>query len=753
MEDKKDSIKWSDLVHFNPKQKEADAAIEKYKYCLYGGAMGGGKSYWLRWSLIKLLLKFHYTYKQRGVRVGLFCEDYPSLNDRHISKISYDFPTWLGTLDGGAREYVLRDEYGGGVMALRNLDDASKYASSEFAAIGVDELTKNKKEVFDMLRTRMRWKGIPDTKFIAATNPGSIGHAWVKKKWMDKEHEETEKEAHLFHYVRATAEDNRMNLDKTYFDQLEGLPAEQRKAFLMGDWNLFAGQFFSEWNEDIHVIDPFNIPDTWRKFGAYDHGRAKPATFGWYAMDFDGNIYKYRELYVNKEDGSSRWEAEQIAKEIVKINNEAKDYLEYVVADSAIWTNIGTAETIAEILQKHGVGKQGTLIPMMIPCTKGQGSRVNGWAIMHQYLYHDLRTPPKMKYFRNCYDSIRTIPSLIYSEVHMEDLDSDGEDHCFTGDTLIDTIWGKKKIKDLVGKSIYVNTLNGFRKSRNIRKTRKTMIYTAIFNNGVKVNATPEHLFLTARGWIELKDILLGYDSVIQLDICIKSYLELFKNLVEKGIIYVGHIFKDKAKDFILLFGLNKMAKFLKDFAFITKIMTAQIITFPILKLNQGMSIYPFMLKHQKQEQGQEKNLMKSDILLQYGINQNKEENGIQKWQRNQRKNGNGLKSLVQYVINKLKFLNSLLIGKSIALTIVKLIPGEEEWVYDLAVPEAEHFTIEGGIVVHNCADIDKYLLQTFREKKAKPPKTYEEKRMEEFRKKRLGFVDTITRLDKFNQV
>ena len=70
----------------------------------------------------------------------------------------------------------------------------------------------------------------------------------------------------MFFYIRATAEDNRMNLDASYFDQLEGLPDKQRKAFLLGDWNLFEGQFFQEWNEDIHVMDPFSIPDTWRKF-------------------------------------------------------------------------------------------------------------------------------------------------------------------------------------------------------------------------------------------------------------------------------------------------------------------------------------------------------------------------------------------------------------------------------------------------------------------------------------------------------
>jgi len=432
METKAQPLEWSKLVHYNDKQTTAHNAIMEYKYILYGGAMGGGKSYWLRWSMVWLLMYYAQKYGAKGVRVGLFCEDFPSLNDRHISKVRYEFPSWLGTLNKGDHEFTLAEEWGGGVIAFRNLDDASKYASSEFAAIAVDELTKNQKSVFDDLRTRMRWKGVPETKFLSGTNPGSVGHAWVKKKWMDGEHEPTEKEAHLFHYIRATADDNKANLDQTYFMQLEGLPEEKRKAFLNGDWNLFEGQFFSEWNEDIHVIEPFNIPDTYRKFGAYDHGRAKPACFKWYAIDYDGNVYCYRELYVNREDGSSRWEADQIAQQIVKINNEAKDFLEYVVVDSAIFTATGSGETIAEIFQKNGVGRTGTLIPMIIPCTKGANSRVMGWQIMHQYLYHDQFTPPKIKYFRNCTDSIRTIPSLVYPKNKVgnpEDLDSDGEDH------------------------------------------------------------------------------------------------------------------------------------------------------------------------------------------------------------------------------------------------------------------------------------------------------------------------------------
>lgn len=468
-----DILLWSEMVHFNDKQKEAEKLAKIFKYLLYGGAMGGGKSYWLRWMLIKLLLNAYNDLGIRGVRAGLFCEDYPALKDRHVSKITYEFPAWLGTLSKSDNEFHLHPRYGSGVLALRNLDDPSKYASSEFAYVGVDELTKNQKEVFDMLRTRMRWPGIEETKFLAGTNPGSIGHAWVKKIFIDKEFEPTEKESDKFAYIRATAHDNADNLPAVYFDQLEGLPEEKRKAFLEGDWNLFEGQYFSEWREDIHVIDPFPIPHTWRLFGAYDHGRANPACFKWYAIDFDGNVWVYRELYVNKKDGSARWEAEDIAQEVFKITHAAGEKLEYVVADAAIFSKTGSGETIAEIFQKNGVGKttgevkmkRGTTLnagcmPVLIPSMK---DRVAGWAVMHQYLYHDEHSNPQMHYFSTCVDSIRTIPSLVYDDHKLEDLDSDGEDHAADTDRyFLQTIRQKvarvpktrvqKKIEDFKGR-------------------------------------------------------------------------------------------------------------------------------------------------------------------------------------------------------------------------------------------------------------------------------------------------------------
>ena len=94
----KEKIKWSELTHFYDKQKEATRVADQSTYTLFGGSAGPGKSYWLRWYPIRWLIRQFNETKKLGITAGLFCEDYPSLKDRHISKMQFEFPAWLGTL-------------------------------------------------------------------------------------------------------------------------------------------------------------------------------------------------------------------------------------------------------------------------------------------------------------------------------------------------------------------------------------------------------------------------------------------------------------------------------------------------------------------------------------------------------------------------------------------------------------------------------------------------------------------------------
>lgn len=231
-----ETIKFSDLAKFLPKQKDAQDASKRFKFVLYGGSLGSGKSYWLRWMMVYWLMKMFAKYNLRGIRAGLFCEDYPSLNDRHLSKVKYEFPAWLGKYNEAKHEFTLAPEYGSGVIAFRNLDDPEKYLSVEFAIMGVDEINRNPIVTFRELRKRLRWAGIKDVRFLAACNP--IGEAWVKNMWVKRMFPPEENEQYEFVFVPALPTDNPY-LDASYYKSLESLPEAQRKAFLEGDWDSF----------------------------------------------------------------------------------------------------------------------------------------------------------------------------------------------------------------------------------------------------------------------------------------------------------------------------------------------------------------------------------------------------------------------------------------------------------------------------------------------------------------------------------
>jgi hypothetical protein len=248
-------------------------------------------SYFLRWAAVGLCMWFWKQYKVTDVSVGLFSEDYPTLRDRQIEKIAKEFPDWLGVLKSTQNEghcFFLHPEYGGGRVMLRNLDDPAKYQSTEFAAILVEELTKNEFKTFQDLRTRLRYPGVSSGKFIAATNPGGIGHGWCQKYWILKNSGDPEQEK--FKYVQATLDDNKYTTSE-YRMQLEGLSDREKRAFRDGDWTAFEGMFFTGYSQKT-VIPAFEIPKEWSLVGSLDPGWGGTLSFGLQAKDFEGVRYR-----------------------------------------------------------------------------------------------------------------------------------------------------------------------------------------------------------------------------------------------------------------------------------------------------------------------------------------------------------------------------------------------------------------------------------------------------------------------------
>ena len=425
------ALTWSQLVHFNAKQKLATKTADSHRFTLYGGAAGGGKSYWLRWYTIRWLIKTAKKFKIKGLVAGLFCEDYPSLKDRHLSKMTNEFPEWLGTLSESSvygLSFKISPEIGGGILALRNLDDPSKYFSSEFGLIAVDELTKNPKETFEFLRMRLRWPNLPDTKFIAGTNPGEIGHAWVKKIWIDKIFDEYEQEREEFAFVPATVDDNSEHIDPSYIRALDSLPPQLREAYRHGNWEIFKGQFFEEFNKIKHVVPSFEIPDSWAKCMSIDiSGRNGITSCHWYAIDHDGAVWCYKEYYCSGKDSDQH--AHDIAEmcQIKDLNGEvvAWEPIRYIIFDNSAWDKMGYPETTIEVYQRTWNKMEMPMIAV-IPCSK---NRLMGWDIMHQFLRWDDHTEPKLKIFDTCRQMIRTLPTLVTDEKVLGDLNSRGEDH------------------------------------------------------------------------------------------------------------------------------------------------------------------------------------------------------------------------------------------------------------------------------------------------------------------------------------
>ncbi len=369
-------ISFKELCNFQPKQIEATNLADKYQYFLYGGSRGPGKSYWLRWYLLREAIRLSKAGIERPT-VGLFCENYPALTDRQTSKIAIEFPQWLGALKDSKLQgfgFHIKEEYGGGFIALRNLDDVSKYQSAEFAAIGVDELTKNSEEVFDILRGSLRWKGVDKPRFVAATNPGGEGHVWVKRLWIDKNIPERYKAIkNEFCFLSALPTDNQY-LTENYWEMLETLPDRLKKAWRYGDWNAFEGQFF-QFDETTQLIEPFTIPNDWYLIGGLDPGYSSPCSFSITAKDFKGNLYRvatYCESNLSPYDN-----AKGIKSFIANLPFTNGRMPKLIVADPSAWAKkdryaiANTEATFADIMRANGIILQ-----------KAINDRIAGWWAM-----------------------------------------------------------------------------------------------------------------------------------------------------------------------------------------------------------------------------------------------------------------------------------------------------------------------------------------------------------------------------------
>lgn len=422
-----DDIKFTDLAHFQEKQKEAWYTLlnPQCKYLLYGGAMGPGKSYALRWSAVGYLMYLYGKYGYRDIPVGLFSKDYPTLRDRQIAKISQEFPDWLGEIKETQQwglAFHLAPQYGSGHVLLRNLDDPSKYKSTEFAAEFVEELTENDADKFKFLRTRLRYPNLDEVKFMGATNPGDVGHAYCRDLFVDRSTNDTEQDR--FFYIHATVYDNKYASGE-YIKQLESLPEKEKKMYLYGSWDVFEGQVFSEFDRNIHVCPAFIPKPSLTFVDGMDWGFTDPAVLEcgvfvpvvWQDPETGDNI-RFNRLYIYKELSGNSTTPQQWA----KIYKEKIPNLEKhrIFGDPNMFNKLqDSAFGIAKQFSKEGIN-----------ITKSTNDRKLSVQTIHNWLSLAPDGEPYMIITENCKMLIKTIPEAIYDEHEVEDIDKDwADDH------------------------------------------------------------------------------------------------------------------------------------------------------------------------------------------------------------------------------------------------------------------------------------------------------------------------------------
>ncbi len=413
-----------------PSAKQLEFLRSLTKYVAFGGARGGGKSWAVRYKAALLALRYP------GIKIMIVRRTYPELRANHIVQLR-EALHGVASYREVSKELTFPRRGGreGSVIMFRyaqNVADLDKYQGTECDVLFLDEATQLTEEQYDRFKATVRGvNGFPKRIYLTC-NPGGVGHAWVKRLFVDRVYKPDEDPAE-YSFIRSRVTDNPalMQSDPDYIRQLESLPPKLRKAWLDGDWDIYEGQFFEEFADRpdrylartyTHVIEPFEVPGSWTVYRSFDWGYARPFSCGWWAVDHDGVAYRILELYgcTGTPNEGVKWTADRVFAEIHRIETEhrwLKGRHIIGVADPAIW-NAEYGESIAETAARH-----------QVYFDKGDHERIGGWMQVHYRLAFDEQGFPMMYVFKNCKAFIRTIPLLQYDEHKPEDLDTDGEDH------------------------------------------------------------------------------------------------------------------------------------------------------------------------------------------------------------------------------------------------------------------------------------------------------------------------------------
>lgn len=435
-------------LSYMPTKKQAMFHASTAYEVLYGGAAGGGKS---KAIVMEAIID---SLENKGVHSYLFRKTYPELKATLIKEALSSIKAPIAVYSSASHDLIFSN---GSVMHFRycrNITDAYRYQGMEMHRLYIDELTHFPLEVYEYLKTRVRAPKALNVapKIRLTSNPGGVGHGWVKALFIDSgppfeirnitvkssvlnKHMVTNRQ-----YIPAYATDN-PHLCEQYILELEQKPEALRKALLLGDWNVFEGQVFTEFTDDrhhymdrrnTHVIAPFKIPADWKRFRSFDWGYSRPFSVGYWAMDNDGRLYRYAEIYGSYKDvatGETKSPNKGLRLEPSGVAELLKNYEERYengnkiigIADPSIFDESrGSDGCIAKLFERCGIYFE-----------RGDNERIAGKLQIHYRLRFDENGIPMMYVFNTCKDFIRTIKSLVYDVYNIEDIDTSSEDHIY----------------------------------------------------------------------------------------------------------------------------------------------------------------------------------------------------------------------------------------------------------------------------------------------------------------------------------
>lgn len=399
---------------------------------LFGGAAGGGKSY------VQLLDAFLYAVKYQGSKQLILRRTYPelemSLIQVHLGLYPKEIYRYNETKHRGQMKNGSMITFG----SLQRESDVYKYQGAEFDVIRFDELTHFTWAQYSYLLSRLRGANDFPKQIKSSTNPGGVGHQWVKERFIDPAPPETvfdiiEKEGGTISgqgmYLPAKVQENifLMRKDPDYLKRLLNLPEKNRLALLEGRWDIYDGVFFSEFDPAVHVVRPFRLKEHWKQYVTMDYGMDMFAVEV-VAVDEEGNGFVHRELY---QPGLIISQAAEKAAELV----EGLDIAAWL-APPDLWNGRQeTGKSVADIFAEHG-----------IPLTMTSNNRHAGWLAVREWLAsrtvrneitgEEKIMPPKLRIFENCRNLIRTLPALQYDDKDPEDVANEPHELTHAPDAL-----------------------------------------------------------------------------------------------------------------------------------------------------------------------------------------------------------------------------------------------------------------------------------------------------------------------------